>query len=108
MSGGFTPTPEKERMQEWLWIPVITQFASEVSPPLRMLCLPGRECRFLLALFEKGLTNLSSVTCVEKEPTEALLIRGMLVKYAGGGRPVIDLVATSVYEFLAGDERAVD
>lgn len=108
MSAGFTPTPEKEKMQEWLWIPAIEKLASDVSPPLRVLCLPGRECRFLLTLLKKKLTTLSSVTSIERDATEALLIRGALVRYAGGGRPVIDIVNMSAYEFLAANERAVE
>lgn len=109
MSTGFVPTPEKEKMQDWLWVPAIEAFARDVPPPLRILCLPGRECRFLIDLLDRGLTDLASITCIERDTTEALLIRGELARYARGSRPVIDLVATSVYDYLVDDtDRAIE
>lgn len=95
-------------MQDWLWIPALRELTQSVAPPLRVLCLPGRECRFLLKLLAEGLTDLSSVTCVERDSMEALLIRGVLAGHAGSGRATIDLAMTSVYEYLTAGEQAVE
>lgn len=95
-------------MQEWLWIPAMEKLRKSVKPPLRILCLPGRGCQFLIRLFERGLTTLDAATCVERDKVEALLIRGALARYAGQGVPKVDLIQKPVLAFLRDEERAVE
>lgn len=95
-------------MQDVLYVPAVRDFAVKEPPPLRVLCLPGRECNFLLKLIGRGLTDVANVTCIEYEPLEALLIRGRLAPLAGPGRAQIDIVTTSVYDFFCNEARAVE
>lgn len=106
MSSGFIPTPEKECVQNVLWIPVIRElFKRREKRPLSVICLPGRECRFLVDLLKRKYTNLENITCIEKSPVEALLIRSRLAEYdKSGGRPRIDVVTKTVYEFFTQDD----
>ncbi len=104
MARGFVPTPEKDFIQLKLWLPVVQKaFKRNGRQALRILCLPGRQCRFLLKLLDAGLTTPTCVTCIERDKTEALLIRGHLADHMGGdGRVPVDLVHESVYQYLSG------
>jgi len=110
MSSGFAPSPEKERVQNTLWIPAIRDVHRRLGRiPLRVLTLPGRRCAMLIKLLSRRYTRLADVTCVERSAAEALLIRGRLEEHGeSSGRVPIDLFQGSLYEYLTlPDRRAV-
>lgn len=110
MAIGFIPSPEKGTVQNRLWLPQIGDFwAHQGSIPLRVLCFPGRRCSFLKVLLRKGYTAAGKVTCVERDPTEALLIRGQLADIGDGKGPVaVDIVQEGALSYLtAADDQAV-
>ena len=104
------PSPEKELVQKLFWIPTVREFYQKQGrgEPLRILCLPGRQCRFLLELLKRRYTVLSHVTCIEYNAVEALLIRGRLAEYATDERAPIDLIQEPVYDYFSSGSRAVE
>src|SRR5262245_1142893 len=105
MPGGFLPSLEKDYVQGTLFLPAIREtFERNGKRPLPLLCLPGRECRFLVRLLKEGFTTIDRTICIERDAMEALFIRGRLATFGDKGRAIVRIIDRSVYDYLTVSE----